>query len=1034
MKKKLNLLYASVVLGIFSLMADPAILTPIPMTQPDGTTIAVRQVGDEYGHYLLTEDGIPVMRGVDGFFRYTELSSAGEVVAGEVIARNANDRTDTERAYLETLPLEQIIQTANDGWQLRRQAPRTDRASRMPAATTGDVKRLVLLIQFSDVKFQYSQSDFNNMLNQEGYNYNGTPGSARDYFMDQSNGQFRPSFDVYGPFTLSKSRSYYGADSSNGAHDARRDELCYDVCDVANSSVDFSQYASGSDVDMIYIFYAGYSQSESGNSDDIWAHQTDLGSSILHRYDGKNILSYACSSELQGGSGSTRSGIGVFIHEYSHTLGLPDFYDTNNGGAWGMGYWSVMSYGNHSNNGHCPVGYTAYERAYCGWLSLSELPSTPASISLENFADSKKAYKISSSDANQYFVLENRQRRGWDSHIPTSGLMITKVDYNASAWNSNDVNINASRQRMTVVPADNSTSNESGDLYPYNGNNSFTSTSVPASVTNTGIVVDRPITNIMQSNGIITFDVMGGVAPDAPVAQTATDITQVKFTAHWTAVSGATSYELVVEHYKNDGTKDNTQTFKNITGTSYTVTGLNNEHYYVYYVTAINDNNEKRSQSSNSVRVEMSDEPALPTPTGLEIYEVSETSFKVRWNQVSDAQGYKLRVTRRFSNGVSDPNWVEIRELPYQSSAMIVNKLDKGYIYYCQIQAYNWNGVSRYSDVVMVEIAGDVEPVNYAVTFSPAENGTFEVKDNGTAIASGTEVLQGTVLTVETTPHTGYVLDAIMVNGSEISGNTFMVNGVTTVAVTFKEETQEVVEYSTPSGTMHSNGKTYVERIYTEGAETNIDKTWTSAPGSVYQLLDEVVVVKQGTSFNLHLNAHSLGSESSTTVCQDLRYTTAVIFSDWNRDGVFTQEEVYGDNPPAHNVTGNMAVMEITKAFTVPANASLGESRIRVIYSNAWGEVATANTTNIQEGMAYDIVVKVNTSSAIDEVETAYKVYGRQGQIVVACEGNQRVDVINITGQVVLSTHVDGYALLDVPTRGVYIVRCGENVARVVVR
>ena len=258
---------------------------------------------------------------------------------------------------------------------------------------------------------------------------------------------------------------------------------------------------------------------------------------------------------MQGNTGTYRDGIGSFCHEYSHTLGLPDFYDTG-GSNYGMSTWSLMDYGCYNgpdmngdghSDGSVPVGYTAYEREFCGWLTIEELTS-PATVSLENLADSKKAYKIVSSDKNQYFTLENRQQTGWDTYMASSGLMILKVDYDQKIWDNNIVNCEPTRQRMTIMPADNHRSfyDETGDLYPYN-NNSFTDQSAPASKTNTGLSLGKPVTNITQANGVITFDFMGGSAIDAPVANEATGITATGFTANWSPVEGAASYTLYVD-------------------------------------------------------------------------------------------------------------------------------------------------------------------------------------------------------------------------------------------------------------------------------------------------------------------------------------------------------------------------------------------------------------------------------------------------------------------------------------------------------
>lgn len=567
MKKVFITLCASAFLGVSSLFALPARSIPETVTQPDGTVVTVRVVGDEFYHYQMTADGIPVVRGADGFYRYAELTPDGTVVAGQVIARDAHLRTASDKVYLEQLATRQVSQGMVAQRQLKRQQKLRSVTRRAMQATTGDdVHGLVLLVEFSDQKFNAANTleDFKEMMNKEGYNYQGAIGSARDYFIAQSGGQFRPTFDVVGPITLDKTMAYYGGNDKYTGNDSRPEEMVIDACRKVESTVDFSIYDRDNDgfVDLVYVIYAGYGESANDNAgsldDTIWPHAWYIyqGAGKEVSVDGKLLDAYACSAELQGNTGTYRDGIGSFCHEYSHTLGLPDFYDTG-GSNYGMSTWSLMDYGCYNgpdmngdghSDGSVPVGYTAYEREFCGWLTIEELTSS-ATVSLENLADSKKAYKIVSSDKNQYFTLENRQQTGWDTYMASSGLMILKVDYDQMIWDNNIVNCEPTRQRMTIMPADNHRSfyDETGDLYPYNNNNSFTDQSAPASKTNTGLSLGKPVTNITQANGVITFDFMGGSAIDAPVANEATGITATGFTANWSPVEGAVSYTLYVD-------------------------------------------------------------------------------------------------------------------------------------------------------------------------------------------------------------------------------------------------------------------------------------------------------------------------------------------------------------------------------------------------------------------------------------------------------------------------------------------------------
>lgn len=560
-------LIASVLFGITSLFAIPARSVPETIIQPDGTVVTVRMVGDEFYHYRVTTDGIPVIRCADGYYRYAELLPDGTAQAGQVIARDAQLRTASDKVYLEQLATQKVSQGMVAQHRLKKRQQQRSIARQATQATTGsDIHGLVLLVEFSDKKFNAANTrdDFDEMMNKEGYNYQGAIGSARDYFIAQSNGKFQPTFDVVGPITLDKAMAYYGGNDRYTGNDSRPEEMIIDACRKVESTVDFTLYDRDNDgfIDLVYVIYAGYGESANDNAgsldDTIWPHAWYVyqGAGKSVQVDGKYIDAYACSAELQGNTGTFRDGIGSFCHEYSHTLGLPDFYDTG-GSNYGMSAWSLMDYGCYNgpdmngdghSDGSVPVGYTAYEREFCGWLTIEELTS-PATITLENLADSKKAYKIVSTDKDQYFTLENRQQTGWDQYMAASGLMILKVDYDQMIWDNNIVNCEPTRQCMTIMPADNhrSTYDEQGDLYPYNGNNSFTDQSLPAAQTNSGLLLGKPVTNITQKNGVITFDFMGGALVDTPVANEATGITPTGFTANWSPVDDATSYTLYVE-------------------------------------------------------------------------------------------------------------------------------------------------------------------------------------------------------------------------------------------------------------------------------------------------------------------------------------------------------------------------------------------------------------------------------------------------------------------------------------------------------
>lgn len=462
--------------------AVPAYRGPIEKTQADGSTITLYQHGDEHFHYFTLADGTWVRENAQGMFEKAEKLSDVQIEA-----RRSRSRYKASSQ----------IQTA----------------SPLNIAPRG----LIILVNFSDVTFNATNTlqAMQEMHNGDHYTYNGATGSARQYFSDQSFGQYIPQFDVVGPVTLSKTMSYYGQNDSNG-DDRRVDELVTEACKLADTQcgVNFSNYDNNNDgdVDFVYFIYAGYNEAEGASKNTIWPHAYWLysGYGITLRLDGKRIDTYACSSELRGTNGNLRCGIGTFCHEFSHVLGLPDLYATNDASHHTMGAWDILDYGPYNNNGLTPPAYSAYERFFMGWLRPTIL-NAPATVTLENLNDSKGAAIITSTgthnllgnDPNptEFFVLENRQKKGWDAYLPGHGMLITKIKYSYTKWRDNTVNNTANNMGVDIMEANGNVSSsgngKSTDVFP-TGNTYYTP------------YTKYPITQITEDNGIINFLFMGG--------------------------------------------------------------------------------------------------------------------------------------------------------------------------------------------------------------------------------------------------------------------------------------------------------------------------------------------------------------------------------------------------------------------------------------------------------------------------------------------------------------------------------------------
>ena len=394
--------------ALYTLSASPAYPGKIRVQQPDGTYILIQIHGDEWFNYITDEKGQVIAQDADGFYRPSQMPTYEQREEANQMRRAAN--------------------------QMRRQAVQAQSRS----LTKGKHRIPVILVSFSDKDFIIDDPNtaFSNMLNQEGYSANGGTGSVRDYYYENSCGAFDPVFEVFGPVALSETSEYYAYHGTERAKVALKE-----ACQLLDDEIDFSQYDSDEDgfVDMILMYYAGYNQAEGGGTTTIWPHQSTSASG---RFDGKRISRYFCTSELRKSYGNMMCGIGTTCHEFGHSLGLPDFYDTDDahGSAGALYSFSLMCSGNYNNDGRTPPYLNSEERRMLGWMGdQTEIPGQ--GILTIDPIQNNVAYKTPTTMDGEYFVYECRTKTGWDRYLQGSGMLVYHVDksereslYPNSAW------------------------------------------------------------------------------------------------------------------------------------------------------------------------------------------------------------------------------------------------------------------------------------------------------------------------------------------------------------------------------------------------------------------------------------------------------------------------------------------------------------------------------------------------------------------------------------------------------------------------
>lgn len=549
MKKQLSLLLlvVFVIIGlngeVYAISASPEL---IDLTQVDGTTFKARKWGDELLHGWETVDGYTIIfNGVLGSWVYAvngsdgSLSSSSNVVGNDYPTALAKHK----RPVKNTLPNKTSAKYSRSP---------VLKSPQRAIASTGTANIPVILINFKDTETTYDASDFNNLLFDTG-NY-----SMKDYYSEVSYGKFTVSAGpggVIGWYTATQNHDYYGENDTQGL-DMFPGTLVREAVIAADiAGFNFAPYDNDGDcyVDMVMIVHQGSGEeSASGLAADIWSHTWNLNDAYYYWSSdgGEYTTDDACP---QGGYikvnvytiqpeklGSSMMTVGVFTHEFGHALGLPDLYDTDYSSE-GIGRWSLMAGGGWNYTtvyGDRPAHLDAWSKYYLGWVTPTEVSGTLINESITQAVTAADVYRLGNGTpaSGEYFLIENRQKTGFDAGLPGAGLLIWHIDggWISSALNFNTVNdsecypdgpsCNAYHYGVALVQADNSydmekgnNDGDEGDPYPGTGNNTlFWDTSLPDSNLYNGTRSNVSIINITASSDTMTATLTFGSSDLTP--------------------------------------------------------------------------------------------------------------------------------------------------------------------------------------------------------------------------------------------------------------------------------------------------------------------------------------------------------------------------------------------------------------------------------------------------------------------------------------------------------------------------------------
>lgn len=561
--KKILLSIAFALMGIASGFAAKAHTGLTTITQSDGSQLTIRLHGDEHFSWYSTADDVLLVQ-VGSNYYIAQVEEDGTLKATPQLAHNAGERGIVEEQVINNQNKEKFLNLLNAEPQALAKPIGTVTPAYFPHK--GSPKALVILVEFQDVKFKTSDpvATFTHYL--KGAEGEAAPkannayvtkgmvnyGSVSQYFNDMSQRKFTPQFDIVGPVTVSMNSAYYGGNVGNST-DVNFDQMIAEACKSVSSKVNFADYDQNNDgyVDLVYIIYAGYSESFSGNSSDcLWPKSGtnnfyEPGTKNLLKLNGKQICRYGINNELNATPSDwidgkpLLNGIGLFCHEFSHTMGLPDLYptvETSRVDNQNPEYWDLMDGGEYTYNGYFPTPYSPWEMDVMGWTTPIELGDEAKQVSLNSYASDRTAYKINGEN-NEYLLIQNIQTDGWWGGITKAfktGMLVWRIDYPYDVVSlGNRLNNEIGKPNVMIVPADGyviseynvTDDDESKAKYkaslkadPFPGANN-----VPEllSVKLNKSILEKPFYNIKETNGVITFDYLKDYATgiDSPVIQ-----------------------------------------------------------------------------------------------------------------------------------------------------------------------------------------------------------------------------------------------------------------------------------------------------------------------------------------------------------------------------------------------------------------------------------------------------------------------------------------------------------------------------------
>lgn len=491
----------------------PARPVPIETEQPTGKKITIHIRGDEWGHWHEDSDGcLIVKRPSTGLWVYAVKDiDSGRIKPTDLVVGQDSPPAGNQAG----IAARHVRQEA-----AARRVEKAKARSAPVSGTQGTMRNLVIPVAFTDLPMANTRLEYDNLFNEVGHSTDFAEGSVKDFYKESSYQSLTIQSTVVDPVTLDHDYAYYGQNDTWG-EDLLPMTMVRDAIDkLEQRGFDFSQMDADGDghIDGLTILHAGEGEENGTDPNAIWSHKWELGTPVT--YDGVIMQPYITApAERATGAGINR--IGVICHEMGHFLGLPDLYDTD-GSSYGVGNFCLMSGGswNGSDYGSSPAHFSAWCKISLDWITPTVI-SVAGSYTLGQVKSTPQVYKLQGSfQANEYFLIENRQLVGFDSYLPgtNGGILIWHVDDNmadnASEGQTATVHFKVDLEEAATGDSTKqhleSKKNEGNDLDYFRAENktTFTDETVPSAVGYDKSPCGLGITEISASDANMTFKVV----------------------------------------------------------------------------------------------------------------------------------------------------------------------------------------------------------------------------------------------------------------------------------------------------------------------------------------------------------------------------------------------------------------------------------------------------------------------------------------------------------------------------------------------